>query len=81
MTDYQECMICFEPLKNEVAVISCGHQYHFDCIKQYKKKQLPYNIKYAKEIKYCCVCNKVDEIVNVVDIKKKTKKKKLIIVA
>ena len=37
-----DCIICLEPLKNNIAKLSCGHKYHFDCISEWinKKKDL-----------------------------------------
>ena len=45
------CIICFYPLENEIAELSCGHKYHFDCLKSWanKKKNLG---------NLCCICNK-----------------------
>ena len=45
------CIICFYPLDKEVAVLSCGHKYHFECLKSWAdKKQNIGNL--------CCICNK-----------------------
>ena len=27
-----ECCICLEFLLGEICILSCGHQYHFDCM-------------------------------------------------
>jgi hypothetical protein len=45
------CIICFYPLDKEIAQLSCGHKYHFDCLKSWtnKKKNLG---------NLCCICNK-----------------------
>ena len=53
------CIICFYPLDKEVAVLSCGHKYHFECLKSWTdKKQNIGNL--------CCICNKPNiEIVTV----------------
>ena len=45
------CIICFYPLDKEIAQLSCGHKYHFDCLKSWiDKKQNIGNL--------CCICNK-----------------------
>ena len=49
------CIICFYPLDKEVALLSCGHKYHFDCLKSWitnEKKKNGSNL--------CCICNKND---------------------
>ena len=28
----EECMICLEPLNNEIAEVSCSHLFHYKCI-------------------------------------------------
>ena len=45
------CIICFYPLNKEIAQLSCGHKYHFDCLQSWtNKKQNIGNL--------CCICNK-----------------------
>lgn len=55
-----ECMICLEPLDIDVAVLSCGHKYHFRCIQQWSKKIKTFT-------KLCSVCDKDVEIVNILN--------------
>ena len=55
-----ECMICLEPLDTDVAVLSCGHRYHFQCIQQWSKKIKTFT-------KLCSVCDKDVEIVNIIN--------------
>lgn len=56
--EIEECMICLEPLNNEVAEISCSHKYHYKCIKEWIKTNN--NI-----LKACCICEKNTEIINI----------------
>ena len=55
-----ECMICLEPLDTYVAVLSCGHKYHFQCIQQWSKKIKTFT-------KLCSVCDKDVEIINILN--------------
>lgn len=55
-----ECMICLEPLDTDVALLSCGHKYHFQCIQQWSKKIKTFT-------KLCSVCDKDVEIVNILN--------------
>ncbi len=68
MTDYIEvlsnssiesidnCIICFYPLENEIAELTCGHKFHFDCLKNWT----------IKNKNFCCICDKDNiEIKNV----------------
>ena len=58
--DEDECMICLEPLNNNVAVLSCGHKYHYTCIQQWSKKIKTYT-------KLCSVCDTDVEILNILN--------------
>lgn len=49
------CIICFYPLEYEIAELSCGHKYHFDCLKAWISKEKQKNIG-----NLCCICNKND---------------------
>ena len=53
-----ECCICLELLQGELAEISCGHIYHYDCIKNWISNK-------RKLRKLCCICEKDTEIVNI----------------
>ena len=57
-----ECIICLENLKYHVAILSCGHAYHIDCITEWIKKS-----KTLTNI--CPLCNefKKVEIINILD--------------
>ena len=60
--DENECMICLEEMKDNIAVLSCGHKYHFECITAWanKKKDL---------YKICTVCPQNNEIINIINTK------------
>lgn len=58
--DIEECMICLEPLNNEIAEISCSHKYHYKCIEKWIKTNN--NI-----LKACCICENNTEIVNILN--------------
>ena len=47
------CIICFYPLDKEIAQLSCGHKYHFDCLKSWTSKNKNLG-------NLCCICNKQD---------------------
>ena len=34
-----ECMICLEDMKTDIAVLSCGHIFHYDCLSKWVAKQ------------------------------------------
>jgi hypothetical protein len=59
----EECIICFEPLENNIAILKCNHKYHFDCITNWinRKKSLT---------KFCPLCSDTEnEIINVINVK------------
>ena len=56
--EIEECMICLEPLNNEIAQISCSHKYHFKCIEKWIKTNKNF-------LKACCICENNTEIVNI----------------
>ena len=33
-----ECIICFEKLEYNIAILKCNHKYHFECITSWIKK-------------------------------------------
>ena len=53
-----ECIICLEPLNNNIAILSCNHKYHYHCIQQWisKKNSLT---------KICTICEHNVEIINI----------------
>ena len=57
--DDTECLICLEEFElYPIAVLSCNHKYHFNCLAKWiNTRKNKYNI--------CTVCNKNVEIVNV----------------
>jgi len=58
--EIEECMICLEPLNNEIAQISCSHKYHFKCIEKWMKTNKNF-------LKACCICENNTEIVNILN--------------
>lgn len=56
----EECSICLEMLKNEIAHLSCNHFFHYRCIGEWINK----NNKNNKEI-LCPICNQPFEIINI----------------
>ena len=63
--DENECMICLEEMEDNIAVLSCGHKYHFECITAWanKKKDM---------YKICTVCPQNNEIINIISTKTKS---------
>jgi len=35
---YQEDTICLEPVLNDIYILSCGHVFHFDCLRLWMEK-------------------------------------------
>lgn len=64
-----ECIICFEPLEHNIAILKCNHKYHFDCITSW--------INARKSLtKFCPLCNDTEnEIVNIINVKIDDQKK------
>jgi len=59
LTD-EECGICLEKLKNEIAHLSCNHFFHYNCIGDWINK--------SKELKrdiICPICSQEFEIINI----------------
>ena len=58
-----ECMICLEEMVDNIAVLKCGHKFHFDCISEWaNKKNNFFNL--------CTVCPQENEIVNIIHMNK-----------
>lgn len=57
-----ECHICLENLTGEIAIISCGHKFHYKCIQEWIRKKNKYT-------KNCCICENETEIENIITIK------------
>ena len=53
-------MICLEPLETNLALLSCNHIYHFECISQWTNRKTNKNLR-----KICTICEFDNEIVNV----------------
>jgi 3'-phosphoadenosine 5'-phosphosulfate sulfotransferase (PAPS reductase)/FAD synthetase len=59
--DDTECLICLEEFDtSSVAVLSCNHRYHYNCLTKWIKKS-------NKTYKICSICNSDVEIVNIID--------------
>lgn len=56
-----ECLICLEILEGEIAEVSCGHIFHYECLKNW--------IKNKGIHRSCCLCDKNTEIVNIINFK------------
>ena len=51
-------MICLEPLDYNIALLSCNHKFHFNCIKNW--------INTKKKLKNICIlCETETEIINI----------------
>ena len=57
LTD-EECSICLEKLKKEIAHTSCDHFFHYNCIGNWINKN-----KYNSV--YCPICSQLFEIKNI----------------
>ena len=60
--DNYECIICFENLKKQIAILSCNHLYHYKCLQNWISSQNTLT-------NICPLCNdsKKVEIINIVD--------------
>ena len=56
----EECSICLDKLKNEIAHLSCNHFFHYRCIGDWINK----NRKMNKDV-MCPICNQPFEIINI----------------
>lgn len=56
--ELNECSICLDVLQHKVVITKCNHIYHFNCIKQWIKKN-----KYNTPL--CPLCNQFFEIKSV----------------
>ena len=56
-----ECIICLEPLENNITKLSCGHKYNFDCISKWINKKNDLR-------KICPICR--DNDIEIVDVEK-----------
>ena len=56
-----ECLFCFENIsKYNIAVINCGHSYHYHCIQEWITKT-------KNPTRICPQCNNAGEIINIVE--------------
>ena len=66
-----ECVICLEPVVNDIVVLSCIHKnnYHYECLKKwiYRGSTLT---------KICSICDENVEILNIINPIEKEKKNK-----
>lgn len=54
----EECSICLEKLKKEIAHTSCNHFFHYQCIGNWINKNRNSSV-------YCPICSQLFEIKNV----------------
>ena len=54
----EDCCICLDDLIGEICILTCGHQYHFDCITEWIKKLDSVSIE-------CPICRKNSQVLNV----------------
>ena len=52
----EECVICLEDLTQNIVLLSCKHEYHYDCIQRWFLKK-----KYLE----CPLCCRRVEIINI----------------
>lgn len=57
-----ECIICLEDLNDNIAILSCNHKYHYECIQKWMNTKN--NFK-----NFCSICDKDVEIINIVNVK------------
>ena len=58
-SEASDCAICLDSKQGTIAVLSCGHTYHYKCVEEWvNKKKNPYRC--------CCICEKNTEIVNII---------------
>ena len=65
-----ECTICLEILNNEIAILACGHKFHFKCISDWLRFNYAEKKYYNQIINKCPNCNGKSDIINVLNIKK-----------
>ena len=53
-----ECHICLDELVGELCVVSCGHHFHYQCVKEWMEKNKNFQ-------KPCCICENITEITNI----------------
>ena len=58
-SEESDCAICLENKTGEVAKLSCGHTYHYNCIEEWVTKKQNF-------LKCCCICEQNTEIVNII---------------
>ena len=56
----EECSICLDKLKNEIAHLSCNHFFHYRCIGDWINNNREMN----KDV-LCPICNQPFEIINI----------------
>lgn len=58
LLDIKECSICLNIMIYELAVLSCKHEFHLDCISLWINKKKSYNFT-------CPLCQNMTEIINI----------------
>ena len=58
-SEESECAICLENKTCKVALLSCGHTYHYKCIEDWVNQK-------QNLLRCCCICEKNTEIVNII---------------
>ena len=66
-----ECVICLEPVVNDIVVLSCIHKnnYHYECLKKWINRG-------STLTKICSICDENVEILNIINPIEKEKKNK-----
>lgn len=58
MTEKDECIICFNNLHYNIALLSCGHKYHYTCIQDWIN---------TKNNNICPICNTYFTIITIIN--------------
>ena len=58
----EECAICLELLENDIAILTCKHKFHFNCITTWMSCKNNYT-------NFCTYCDMDNEITNVINVK------------
>ena len=58
-SEESECAICLENKTGKIAVLSCGHTYHYKCIEDWVNQK-------KNTMRCCCICEKYTEIINII---------------
>lgn len=58
-----ECAICLELLEDDIAILTCNHKFHFECITSWMNCKNNYT-------NFCVYCDMDNEIINVINARK-----------